>query len=99
VYKIAGRPVTVILGPRHPPEALMDAIALAPEGILEENLGAHSAIFSTAHGILFGAVGEMSFADLQGLLAPSARTRGLLLRLFSRTPLPAPKTPEDKEGP
>jgi hypothetical protein len=46
----------------------MDAITLAPEGILEENIRTHSAIFSTVHGVLFGAVGETSPADLHGLL-------------------------------
>ena len=67
-YEVAGQPVTVILGPRRSPEALMDAITLAPEGILEENIRTHSAIFSTVHGVLFGAVGETSPADLHGLL-------------------------------
>ena len=92
-YEIGGRPVTVILGPRHPPEALMDAIAVAPDGILEENVREYGAIFSTAHGIFFGAVGHASFAELEALLAafrkdPRAPPPSLLENAASRSENP-----------
>ncbi|MBI4603471.1 MAG: zf-HC2 domain-containing protein [Planctomycetes bacterium] len=67
-YRIGGRDVTVILGPLKPPESVMEAIAAAPEGLIEEDVRDCRVLMATVRGVLFVAAGGTEPSVLRRLL-------------------------------
>jgi anti-sigma factor RsiW len=67
-YRIADKDVTAILGPLKPPDAVLEAIRNAPDGILESDVGACRVLIASVRGLLFVAAGRAEPAALRGLL-------------------------------
>ena len=67
-YRVESEDVTVIVGPRNPPEDLLEAISEAPTGCVEETVGPYRCLLSEVHGLLFVGTGAVSRERLCDLL-------------------------------